>query len=95
MISNDFNFANGITCVYELNKEINKELRSNVSLETLASLFKTLEKMLDVLGLVIDINPLTNDEKILVNKWNEARSNKNFELADTLRQEINELGIKL
>ena len=58
-ISNDFNFANGITCVYELNKEINKELRSNVSLETLASLFKTLEK-----ELLIELNHLSKEQQL-------------------------------
>ena len=94
-ISNDFNFANGITCVYEINKEINKELRSNSDLTNLASLYHTLCKMLDVLGLVVDINPLKEEEKELVNKWNQARSERNFELADTLRLQINELGIKL
>ena len=51
--------------------------------------------MLDVLGLVVDINPLKEEEKELVNKWNQARSERNFELADTLRLQINELGIKL
>ena len=94
-ISNDFNFANGITCVYEINKEINKELRANSDLTTLASLYQTLSKMLDVLGLVVDIKPLSDSEKELVNKWNFARAEKNFELADTLRLQINELGIKL
>ena len=94
-ISNDFNFANGITSIYEINKEINKELRANSDLTTLDSLYQTLSKMLDVLGLVVDIKPLSDSEKELVNKWNQARAEKNFELADTLRQQINELGIKL
>ena len=94
-ISNDFNFANGITSIYEINKEINKELRANSDLTTLDSLYQTLSKMLDVLGLVVDIKPLSDSEKELVNKWIQARAEKNFELADTLRQQINELGIKL
>ena len=64
-------------------------------LNILAALYQTLTKMLDILGLVVDIKPLTEEEKELVVKWNNARSERNFELADTLRQQINELGIKL
>ena len=94
-IANDFNFANGITAIYEINKEINKEIRSGQNLELLANLFKTLNEMLEVLGLIVDIKPLTEKEKTLVNEWTIARQNKDFEKADLLRKQITELGIKM
>ena len=94
-IANDFNFANGITAIYEINKEINKEIRSGQNLELLANLFKTLNEMLEVLGLIVDIKPLTEEEKTLVNEWTIARQNKDFEKADLLRKQITELGIKM
>ena len=94
-IANDFNFANGITAIYEINKEINKEIRSAQNLELLANLFKTLNEMLEVLGLIVDIKPLTDEQKELVNSWNDARKNKDFEKADILRKQITELGIKM
>jgi cysteinyl-tRNA synthetase len=36
---------------------------------------------------------LTIEEKELVNKWQDARNNKDFEKADKLRAEMNERGI--
>lgn len=51
--------------------------------------------MLYVLGLKVDVKPLTEEEKELVNKWNLARKNKDFDTADTLRQEIVNRGIVL
>ena len=76
-------------------KEINKEIRSGQNLELLANLFKTLNEMLEVLGLIVDIKPLTEEEKTLVNEWTIARQNKDFEKADLLRKQITELGIKM
>lgn len=55
----------------------------------------TFDAMLYVLGLKVDVKPLTEEEKELVNKWNLARKNKDFDTADTLRQEIVNRGIVL
>ena len=57
--------------------------------------FKTFKDMLYVLGINVDINPLSNEEKTLVIDWQNARKNKDFEKADELRNKINELGIRL
>ena len=51
--------------------------------------------MLWVLGIEVDVQKLTEEEKDLVNRWNQAKSEKNFELADQLRNEINEKKIVL
>ena len=51
--------------------------------------------MLDILWLVPSVKPLTEDEKELVLKWQDARNNKDFSLADELRNKIAEKGIVL
>ena len=92
----DFNTANAITHMYSLMKKMNADIRKNdLSIEILQSEFKTFKDMLYVLGIKVDINPLSKEEKTLVIDWQNARKNKDFEKADVLRNKINELGIRL
>ena len=51
--------------------------------------------MLDIFGIRPEITPLTDSERILINDWQLARTNKDFQTADYLRDQINQLGIKL
>ena len=92
----DFNTANAITHMYSLMKKMNADVRRNdLGVDILQSEFKTFKDMLYVLGINVDINPLSNEEKTLVIDWQNARKNKDFEKADELRNKINELGIRL
>lgn len=92
----DFNTANALSVIYNHLKTINKDLRDkNIALKTLKDDFKTLKTMLDIFGLYVNISPLTQEEKDLVNKWNLARNDKNFEQADKLRKQIIDKGIQL
>ena len=95
-LSYDFNTANALSIIYNHQKNINRDLRDkNVTLEVLEDDFKTLSDMFDIFGLVVDIKPLTSEERIIVDSWQNARNNKDFALADELRTKINELGIRL
>ena len=92
----DFNSANALTAIYEHVKLINKSIRDkNTKVDTLVQLFNALHDMFEIFGLVVDIKPLTIDELNLVNSWQEARNNKDFEQADILRQKIVDAGIEL
>ncbi len=92
----DFNTSNAITHLFSMVKIINTDLRKNdIDLKIYQDEFKTLKDMLYILGLNIDLKPLSSEEKELVNNWLNARKEKNFSLADELRNKINELGIKL
>jgi cysteinyl-tRNA synthetase len=51
--------------------------------------------MLYILGINVDIKPLSIEEKEIVLSWQDARNNRDFEKADELRNKINELGIRL
>lgn len=92
----DFNSANALTAIYEHVKLINKSIRDkNTKVDTLVQLFNALHDMFEIFGLGVDIKPLTIDELNLVNSWQEARNNKDFEQADILRQKIVDAGIEL
>lgn len=92
----DFNTANALSVMYNHLKTINKDLRNkDVTIEELNNDFVTLKAMFDIFGLYVDIDPLTKEEKDLVNRWYFARSNKDFEEADKLRTEITNKGIRL
>lgn len=92
----DFNTANAITHLYALMKKMNADLRRNdLAKEILQDEFKTFKDMLYILGINVELKPLTDGEKALVLDWQAARKNKDFEKADMLRNKINELGIRL
>lgn len=91
----DFNTANALSILYAHMKNINKDMRANVSVDVLQNDFVTLQAMLQVFGLEVELSPLSFDEKLLVQSWMEARKNKDFEKADVLRSQIASQGIRL
>lgn len=92
----DFNTANAMVHLYTLMKKMNKDFRTkDIDINVLKDNFATLKAMLYILGIDVEINALTKDEKELVLAWKNARENKEFEQADLLRKQINDLGIRL
>ena len=88
-MSNDFNTANAITAIFKVTKLINNYLRERVvQYDALLESLQALKSMLWVLGVSVNVAPLTEEEKELVNKWNQAKAAKDFETADKLRNEI-------
>ena len=95
-MSSDFNTANAITSIFKMTKLINNYIRNKeTSLNTMNYALKSLTEMLWVLGIEVEVQRLTPEEKKLVNDWNAAKAEKNFELADKLRAEIVERNIVL
>ena len=95
-LSDDFNISNAMTALDKVIKEVNIAIRQkNLDENGLAELYCLYYNMLWVLGIEPHIDPLKDDELELVFKWNEARSAKDFALADKLRNEMNEKGIVL
>ena len=79
-----------------MTKLVNTYVRNpNIDSSVLMEALKCLHELLWVLGINVDITPLTEEEKELVNKWNQAKKEKNFELADELRAKIQEKKIVL
>lgn len=95
-LSNDFNTANGITAIIKTVKLVNTFTRQKeFDVEYALQLLTLLNEQMWVLGIDKEITVLNDEEFEVVNKWQEARKEKNFELADELRKVITEKGIEL
>lgn len=93
-MDDDLNTADGITAVFELVREINTEmLDKNASKGTLETLYKVFCELTDVLGIIYEKEEEIPAEILdLVQKRREARKNKDFALADSIRDEITAKG---
>ena len=97
VMDNDFNTADGISVIFEFIRDMNKYVSGTIptSKEHLELIKNLFEELTGVLGIVTHKN---NNNKIsqevldLFEKRKIARANKDFSLADSLRNEIEELG---
>ena len=85
-LCDDLNTPNALTELYKLIKQININLRnSNTTIDELRKNYFTLKDMLNVLGLVFDEVILTDEDKTLLNEYQEAKKNKDFAKSDQIR----------
>lgn len=95
-MDDDLNTADGLSEIFELVSFINTDLSSENSKESLEYTLKTLKDLTEVLGLLYkekeiipeNVKKLAEDRKI-------AKKNKDFALADKLREEIENLGFEI
>ncbi|MCD6482242.1 MAG: cysteine--tRNA ligase, partial [Candidatus Izimaplasma sp.] len=92
-MDNDFNTANAITALQNLNKKANQLIRSNAKEEVLLSALKMFDDFFSVLGLKTNKQPLSKEDKEIYKKWNKARKEKDFASADKFRALLQEKGI--
>jgi len=91
-LSNDLNTASAITLIYDLLKE-------NYSNSTKIAIIKEFDTVLSLDLLNKKEKNTEIDESLeqyineMINKRNEAKKNKNFALADSIREELKEKGI--
>ena len=102
-MNDDFNTPILIAEIFSAVKFINqiKDNNKGITTEELVFLKKTLNNFVfQVLGLKAEIaensnSKLSNTVEILINIRNEARAKKNFDLSDQIRNQLNDIGIKL
>ena len=95
-MDDDLNTADALGAIFELVKEINIVLENPKSSEGLALIFSCLEELTNVLGLSFDEeNDIPEEVLELVEKRTQAKAEKNYQLADELRDEIVSSGYKL
>ncbi|GAE31466.1 cysteine--tRNA ligase [Alkalihalobacillus hemicellulosilyticus] len=97
-MDDDFNSANAISIMFDLAKEANRYLREEqTSKEILSRFFEQLKEFADVLGLSLQDQSELLDSEIekLIEKRNRARKEKDFSLADEIRDQLKEQGIIL
>lgn len=95
-MDDDLNTADGITAVFELVRDLNTmSADSNTSKEQLTAGAKTFDELTDVLGLMYNRDKkseVPQEVLDLVQQRVQARKDKNFALADEIRDKISSLG---
>lgn len=88
-MSDDFNIANALTVIYDQLKAMNK----SKDLKETARLFHTISLMLQILGIKLDLMPLSEEQIEKYRAWQQARADKNYQEADRIRMELVKIGV--
>ncbi len=99
-MDNDFNTPLALSSLFDFTRSLNKVLSENTtSKATLESIRDTFKEVEDIFGfeLFTTDSSDSSDEllEILIDVRNELRSNKQWDLADKIRDELSELDINL
>lgn len=93
-MDDDLNTPNAYTVIYDTVKKLNNALRAKeLNLIEISNLLNSVEKMLNVLGIIFTRTILNEDDKMLFKNWENAKANKDFESADKFRGELIEKGL--
>ncbi|MEK3888976.1 cysteine--tRNA ligase [Bacillus sp. FSL K6-3431] len=96
-MDDDFNTADGISVLFELSKQANYYLMEKNTSDSVIQLFlRVFEELFSVLGLQLEEEELLDEEiDQLIEQRLDARKNRNFQLADQIRDQLKELNIIL
>ena len=96
-MDDDFNTADAISVIFELVKFINTNTSENSSKEFVEALSKQLTTLADICGLILTRKEEILDQEIedLIAARQAARKEKNFKLADEIRDTLLQKGIIL
>lgn len=93
-LQDDLNTPNAFAAVFEAVKVLNQTIRQReVNVDILGKQTRTIEKMMEILGIEIPRLVLSEEDKELHKKWKAAVKEKNFDTADGYRKELMERGI--
>ncbi|MFG6117311.1 cysteine--tRNA ligase [Halobacillus sp. MO56] len=89
-MDDDFNTANAISVLFDLTKDANLYLQSQqTSAEVVEAFEEALVNLTGILGIELKQEELVDEEiEALIQKRIEARKNRNFELADQIRDDL-------
>lgn len=85
-MNDDFNTPNVITLLLSLVKDLNQEIRNKGN--NILVLTNKILTITNILGLSYSMPEFTEKQKETYNSWLKAREDKDFALADTLREEL-------
>lgn len=92
-LSDDLNTPNGVMVVFEQVKQLNAlQRQKDLDMNNLKLMIEQLLATSEVLGLVFDLT-IDDEDLAMVKAWNKAKIDKQFELADQLRQQLINKGI--
>lgn len=93
-MEDDLNTPNAFAAVFEACKQLNTAVRQREpDLERISVLVRTMEMMMEVLGIDIPCLNVSDEDCALYGRWREAVKAKNFEQADVYRAQLMEKGI--
>lgn len=93
-LDDDMNTPNAYEVIFNTVKQLNTVLRSKeIDFVTVSKYRNAVEKMLNVLGINVDKVVLSDEDKELFAKWNDAKSAKDFAKADEYRNELTARGL--
>ncbi len=96
-MEDDLNTADAVSAIFELSKFINTNVNEESSLEFAKLCLDKFNELTEVLNIVNKKNDdiLDKDIEELIQKRTDAKKNKDFKLADDIRQELLDKGIIL
>lgn len=96
-MDDDFNTANAISVLFDLSKDANVYLlEDHTSTEVIDAFLSKFEDMFFVLGLQLQQEELLDEEiEALIQERNEARKNRDFARADSIRDQLKDMNIIL
>lgn len=90
----DLNTPNAYTVINQMVKQLNQEIRQkSIDWQEVLTLDQALTKALSILGIFIEVPSLSVEDKSLYHQWQQAKQQKDFQLADQLRQTLVERGL--
>ncbi|HHX60936.1 MAG TPA: cysteine--tRNA ligase [Epulopiscium sp.] len=101
-MEDDFNTADAISSIFEMVKWINMTVKDHSSVEFTQKVYNEFIRICDILGIFYDAPKRQNDQGLsedeietLIQKRTEAKKEKDFALADAVRDELLEKGISI
>lgn len=93
-MDDDMNTPNAYAVIFETVKKLNQTLRQReINFELAGTYRNAVEKMLGILGITVEKPVITEEDKELFAKWNEAKKAKDFASADIYRATLSEKGL--
>ena len=96
-MDDDLNTADALAAVFNLVRDTNKQIAENAGSATLQSCKALLQELCGVLGLGYNqkTQALDSEVEVLIEQRTAARKNKNYALADEIRDRLKQMGIVL
>lgn len=95
-MEDDLNTADAIAAIFELVKYTNTEFNEMTNKKIIENAYEILKELSNVLGILTKEEELLEDEIIeLIQKRTEARKNRDFKLADDIRDLLKDKGVIL
>lgn len=94
-MDDDLNTADAVSVIFELVREVNTLTAENEDAELAKKCLEMLEELLDVLGLLKEEEEIPEEILELANRRAEARAQKNWALADEIRDTLKQRGYEV